>query len=141
MHTIAYSSQSLIREKDVERELKNILDVAQNYNLENGITGVLFFSDNIFLQILEGHQVNLRTLMKKIEDDRRHENVTYLMDHKVQDRTLSGWSMQIFNLNNKNKLSLEDLQKTTHVFTSAFFNQDEKMNAEVIYQFYNSLLK
>jgi hypothetical protein len=41
-------------------------------NLANGVCGILLYSDNVYLQLLEGDSVTLDQLWAKISIDRRH---------------------------------------------------------------------
>lgn len=142
MHIIAYSSHSLIADENLEKELNNIRNTGQSNNLENGITGALFYKGGTFLQILEGQKQPLQELMNSIKKDKRHQDVTYLVDHAIETRSLNAWSMEVIDLENRYKLGLQALQKTTKSFYTTFFTkQKTPPNAALILDFYNSLLK
>ena len=55
--------------------LKKLEQQAASKNKEFGICGILFFSDDQFLQILEGQPKYVRRLFSNITKDERHQDV------------------------------------------------------------------
>ena len=47
-------------------DLNNILNTARTRNPENGITGILFYDQGKFIQIIEGEKQNLHDLIEQI---------------------------------------------------------------------------
>lgn len=81
-----------------QTELLDLLETARLFNQLHGITGMLLYKDKSFLQLLEGSQEDVLGLYKKICHDRRHFEVSSLMQHTVQRRTFDAWSMGFQNL-------------------------------------------
>ena len=53
-------------------DLIQILETAQSFNQKNKITGILFYEDGFFAQLIEGHKLDILPLWKRIQDDKRH---------------------------------------------------------------------
>ena len=85
-----------------------------------GVTGVLFFHKNKFVQIIEGTKENLIQLMNSISKDSRHENVNYLFNEPIEERGFESWNMDSFNLSNENKLNLAELNKIGDAYKAMF---------------------
>jgi len=77
-------------------EILAIIDAAQRKNAKLGITGVMTFSDDAFLQILEGPRVAVNQLYAKLIADPRHADLTLLGYEEVAERRFSEWSMGFF---------------------------------------------
>lgn len=79
-------------------DLHDILSIAVEHNQSNDITGVLFFDNGKFIQILEGEKDKLHPLIQHIKDDTRHKNFKMLMDEPIDKREIEDWSMKAFDL-------------------------------------------
>ena len=98
MHMISYVSDVMIRPPVIKNEMVDIVSTAQKNNKNLDVTGVLFFENNHFFQIIEGNEPNLRQLYETIERDDRHSRITKLLDQPVPERTFSDWSLESFYL-------------------------------------------
>jgi Sensors of blue-light using FAD len=74
-------------------ELVAILRKSKANNPANGVTGVLCFSEGIFLQVLEGGRSAVNRLYNRIVSDARHSQVELLMYEEIGERRFAGWSM------------------------------------------------
>jgi len=83
MHMIAYVSDYVAQKANADQDILEIVEVSKRNNEEVAIKGVLFFQNNQFLQVIEGVEEDLRTLMARVEQDERHENLEYLVDTPV----------------------------------------------------------
>jgi hypothetical protein len=81
-----------------QEELQAILRQSRKSNPGQGITGVLCFSDGIFLQTLEGGRSAVNALYRKIATDPRHHSVELLLYQEISERRFAGWSMGQVNL-------------------------------------------
>jgi len=79
-----------------------ILKTSRSHNLDAGITGVLVFSDGIFLQVLEGGRDAVSGLYNRIAQDRRHRDVVLLGYDEIGERRFAGWAMGQANLSRLN---------------------------------------
>ncbi len=76
--------------------LMNLLEDAVHKNKRNGITGVLFYDNRIFGQIIEGYPQNVELIWKDINSDPRHTDVQVLDINTLQKRRFSKWSMKFY---------------------------------------------
>ncbi len=79
-------------------ELLAILKKSKTNNTKDGVTGVLCFSEGIFLQVLEGGRNPVNRLYNRITQDTRHTDVVLLNYQEVEERCFSGWSMGQVNM-------------------------------------------
>ena len=76
--------------------LMNLLEDAVHKNKRNGITGVLFYDNRIFGQIIEGYPQHVELIWKAINADPRHSEVQVLDINTLQKRRFSNWSMKFY---------------------------------------------
>lgn len=81
-----------------QEELFAILKKSKANNPKQGITGVLCFSEGIFLQALEGGRSAVNQLYGRIVSDTRHTNVELLCYDEIGERRFAGWSMGQVNV-------------------------------------------
>jgi Sensors of blue-light using FAD len=81
-----------------QEELIAILKKCKANNPKHGITGVLCFSEGIFLQALEGGRSAVNQLYGRIVSDARHTNVELLCYDEIGERRFAGWSMGQVNV-------------------------------------------
>jgi hypothetical protein len=74
-------------------ELLTLLHGARQRNTALGITGLLGYNTGTFLQLLEGPADRVHTLLRRIEKDPRHGQVTVLLEREVSSRYFPDWSM------------------------------------------------
>lgn len=79
-----------------------ILRKSQANNPGAGITGVLCFSEGVFLQVLEGGRSAVNRLYHRIATDPRHDDVELLCYEEIGERRFAGWSMGQVNLSRLN---------------------------------------
>ena len=66
------------------------------------MTGVLCFSDGLFLQVLEGGRLAVSQLYNRIANDTRHRDVVLLSYEEIGERKFAGWAMGQVNLSDLN---------------------------------------
>jgi hypothetical protein len=71
-----------------------ILDSSQRNNQARGVTGLLLYNGRNFLQLLEGEESELVTLMLKINSDTRHTGISMIERKTVDARACPDWAMQ-----------------------------------------------
>ena len=79
--------------KFTDAEIDEILDKARQHNSENGVTGVLFYLEGNFLQLLEGENTALADTYARIKSDTRHRGLTQVLDETVDERSFPEWTM------------------------------------------------
>lgn len=78
--------------------MSDILDQSRRNNPARGITGLLCYTQDVFVQVLEGGREEVSTLLAKLMQDKRHKDVTVLVFEEIAERTFSGWSMGQVNI-------------------------------------------
>ena len=82
--------------------LNAILKKSMQNNPAAGVTGVLCFSGNIFLQVLEGGRSQVSKLYNRIAQDPRHTDVVMLSYEEIEERRFAGWAMGQVNMGRLN---------------------------------------
>lgn len=81
-----------------QEELVAILRKSKTNNPALGVTGVLCYSEGIFLQVLEGGRSAVNKLYNRIAADARHTQVELLAYEEIGERRFAGWSMGQVNM-------------------------------------------
>lgn len=96
MHELIYRSRAT---GPFDRaEIGRILATARRVNAENDVTGLLLYSDESFLQVLEGGEAAVRATFARIRVDPRHRDVTLLADGPAERRQHPDWTMGFHHL-------------------------------------------
>ncbi len=127
MKRVIYCSQAT---HDVSPdELVALLEVSRRNNEKVGLSGMLLYSSQSFLQVLEGDAVALQETYARIEADDRHINLRLLMDADVAAPLFPDWTMGFEHVDD------EDLADELDGFTPAteypLVNPDLVTNAGV----------
>ena len=85
-----------------QEELVAILRKSKANNPALGVTGVLCFSEGIFLQVLEGGRSAVNKLYNRITADARHSEIELLCYEEIGERRFAGWSMGQVNMSRLN---------------------------------------
>ena len=85
-----------------QEERVAILKKSKANNPKAGITGVLCFSEGIFMQVLEGGRNAVSALYNRIANDARHIEVALLDYEEIAERRFAGWSMGQVNMTRLN---------------------------------------
>ena len=93
---LAYQSEAA-RPID-EEALRELLRQAREKNHRLGVTGVLLYKADGFLQVLEGGEQIVRALYATIRTDPRHRAVKTLLTTRTKHRVFPGWSMGLEDL-------------------------------------------
>ena len=74
-------------------QLQELLTQARRHNTELGITGVLFYGNERFMQLLEGEEEEVRVLYELIKRDPRHQHIIAYADKPIAQRIFGQWAM------------------------------------------------
>ncbi|MDX1341187.1 MAG: BLUF domain-containing protein [Reinekea sp.] len=102
---------------DIDKALNDIFIRSRDYNSAHNIHGVLFFTGQCFMQVLEGPSEDLTSLLDRIRTDKRHTDITMLYDTTIDSYSLSDWNMEPLNLTACD-FPLHSLQKTIEIVSS-----------------------
>ena len=75
-----------------------ILAQSRDHNPKLGIIGMLCYSDDLFLQFLEGGRDEVCELYNTIVRDDRHTNVRLLSFEEIAERRFGSWTMGHVNV-------------------------------------------
>jgi hypothetical protein len=70
-----------------------ILEQSRRNNPKAGITGMLCFTDDIFIQVIEGGRDAVCELFNAIVRDERHTGVRLLLFEEIAERNFGVWTM------------------------------------------------
>ena len=73
--------------------VESILAQSRQHNPRLGITGILCYSNDLFLQVLEGGRDEVCELYNTIVRDDRHTNVRILTYEEISERRFGSWTM------------------------------------------------
>ena len=94
-------------------ELVALLDLSRRNNERVGLSGMLLYCSQSFLQVLEGDAEALATAYARIDADPRHENVRVLFEGEVDAPLFPDWTMGFEHIDD------EDLADELDGFTPA----------------------
>ncbi len=75
-----------------------ILEEARRNNPKHGITGLLCYSGDVFIQVLEGGRDGVCEMFNAIVRDARHGSVRILLFEEVTSRRFGDWTMGRANI-------------------------------------------
>ncbi|AKJ27950.1 BLUF domain-containing protein [Caldimonas brevitalea] len=78
--------------------IESILSESRSRNPALGITGILCYGADIYMQVLEGSREAVNKLYNEITCDARHRDVTVLHYEEICERRFAGWTMGQVNL-------------------------------------------
>jgi hypothetical protein len=90
-----YSSRAI--KAFTQAELLELLARSRENNSKLGVTGMLLYKNGEFMQVLEGSEQTVRTLVAKIERDPRHKVAKLLIGY-CPERQFPYWYMGFSNL-------------------------------------------
>jgi len=94
-------------------ELVELLEVSRRNNAAAGLSGMLLYSSQSFLQVLEGDANALATTYARISLDDRHLNLRLLLEAEVPAPLFPDWTMGFEHVDD------EDLAEELDGFTPA----------------------
>lgn len=93
LKTLTYVSRASL--DLAERDLIDILETARRRNALEGITGLLIFNGVRFLQIIEGAEAAIDSLVAGLRRDPRHTGFEVQDERFTEARSFPDWSMQL----------------------------------------------
>ena len=91
---LAHLAYVSIRKKNcTQEEIEKILMACKINNAPLHITGVLLYSENRFIQYVEGESAAIMSLYDKIKKDVRHEKAVMISYNPIQSRIFPSWQM------------------------------------------------
>jgi hypothetical protein len=110
-------------------ELVRLLEKARSSNESTGLSGMLIYCGQSFLQMLEGEADALEATYTRITADDRHMNLRLLMNAEVTARLFPDWSMGFEHVDDEELA--EELPGYTAATRYPLLNPDLVTNAGV----------
>jgi hypothetical protein len=101
--------------------LFNMLSEARAKNATLGITGHLLYTEEVFVQCIEGPPESIAALWESLQRDPRHHAIELLARGPIQERRFSEWTMAFSSYPSLNRFDMPGF----------FAVNKEGMNAEV----------
>lgn len=76
-----------------EAELVELLNKSRSNNERDGLTGMLLYKDERFMQVLEGEKAAVMATFARIKSDPRHHDVIVLLEGELAERDFPQWWM------------------------------------------------
>ena len=76
--------------------LMRLLDSARTHNQRNGVTGILFYDNQQFGQVIEGERAIIMRTWKRIQDDKRHHRIELLEIREISEQSFPDWSLRFY---------------------------------------------
>jgi len=111
-----------------DNELIDILKVSKRNNIAANVTGMLIYSDGVFMQVIEGADDEVRKIFQKIQVDARHNNIIKLTEGSLAERNFADWSMMFPSA------KAEDLENLGGYInpSNQYFMQTDNQHAAII---------
>lgn len=89
---LIYFSSSIANLTQADFEF--LLKGAQEKNQQQNISGVIYYSNGFFLQLIEGPRQNINRLFQSICHDARHFDISLVSFRTIEQKHFEQWSMQ-----------------------------------------------
>jgi Sensors of blue-light using FAD len=90
---LIYCSIPALADEGQNQVLASIMDTAVRLNHRNGITGCLGYSQDWFLQAIEGQGAAVSETYTRIARDQRHSDIRTLLTRETRNTSFPEWSM------------------------------------------------
>jgi hypothetical protein len=90
-------------------QLTDLLRQSREANERVNLTGMLLFSDGNFFQVLEGEPAAVDKLYEKLQQDKRHVQVTLIVKEAIASRSFGDWSMGFSSISPEQLETVEGL--------------------------------
>ncbi|HEX8624947.1 MAG TPA: BLUF domain-containing protein [Allosphingosinicella sp.] len=96
LKTLTYTSRARLDLRD--EDLEAIHQTARHLNALDGISGLLLFDGSRFLQIVEGAEDAIDSLVERLRMDPRHSAFEVRDERYVERRSFPDWSMELIRV-------------------------------------------
>ena len=104
MYFILYTSQATLQLS--EADFIQLLTQCNQNNTRLGITGLLLYHNDKFLQIIEGEKESVQALYNTIHFDHRHQDVTIVEAGDQTGRNFPDWAMGFKGTHNGSRINI-----------------------------------
>ncbi|MEX0828858.1 MAG: phosphate-starvation-inducible PsiE family protein [Nitrospirales bacterium] len=123
-------------------DLEEILRTSRENNGRLGITGMLLYGNNTFVQILEGEEKAVNELIEKIKRDPRHADFHVLKKKTIDRREFADWSMDFKRVSGEEIQAVKGLEKLVEKdFNTTFLESHASIVESLMEHFRKDRLK
>ena len=123
IRVVAYASEYL--GADIKNDLGRIREVSAVNNRRDQITGTLLYDRGYFVQVLEGADVLVSSLLLRIESDERSGPCAILFDAELPERSFEDWDMWVGRVDPE-RIARMEVELLRDAYTKSFrFSPDE----------------
>ena len=122
LYTVCYISNSV--QLWQKTHLDSLFSLAKQRNISLDVTGLLLYNEGTFVQVLEGERKVVHSLFSKIKNDKRHNQLTLMMDREIDDRLFNSYqtsSVAFGDLKELTKLESRILLPKTSKYTKSLW--------------------
>lgn len=94
--------------------LFNLLSLCREKNKRLGITGHLLYTEEVFVQCIEGPCASIESLWQSLQRDERHYNIELLSRGPLTERRFAEWSMAFSSYAHFNKYNIPGFFPVDH---------------------------
>ena len=76
--------------------LMRLLESARAFNQKHSVTGILFYDNQQFAQVIEGERTNIMKVWKRIQEDKRHHRIGLLEIKEISERSYPDWLLRFY---------------------------------------------
>jgi hypothetical protein len=113
VHQIIYSSSA--SKNMLKSDLYILLRKSRINNKLKNVSGLLFYIEGTFFQVLEGSRGDVSELFAKISNDNRHADIKVLSENYTNVRSFSDWEMAYCSPSLKDLSTWAGLKNTTNI--------------------------
>lgn len=106
-------------------DVRSILNVAKQKNAASGVTGMLYWSREYFMQTLEGERGAVTKCFIHLVNDPRHTEVELIRATDMRTRWFSNWSMGFTQLLSSHRVKLAGLSTNAASFNPYLIEASE----------------
>lgn len=117
-------------------DLRQIMDKSEANNGQAGVTGMLCFGNNIFLQILEGNRKVVNQTYHRIAKDDRHHSPEIIDFRAIEARNFREWAMKLVQLDDS---ASKEVKGLVFKFSDSQTFAPENMTGDQCFQFMKEL--
>jgi hypothetical protein len=115
-----------------DEEIEKILASCKKNNPPLNITGVLLYSKNKFIQLVEGDYKLINELYSKIQKDTRHSQVILLSMGPIKEKSFPSWHMGAKKLNAGEVDYKTDISAEDKLVFNALLDGHEEAGAKIL---------
>ena len=94
LEQLAYISRSEVEMESLQA-VAELLAASQRNNWRDQITGALAYSDGRFFQVVEGRSDAIDRLMRRVQADPRHSDISVVLRRPLESRVFPDWAMAV----------------------------------------------